>query len=568
MTTRTHTLLDQAVACLDEVLSGTALAGLSDGERVGVLVSAGAAFRRVEAVVVETLASTDGAGLAHAAGCRSENELVQRTLLTDVSGATRVGRVAGLVHREVGLTSGERLPARWPALREALLDGALSVAGFVAAVGPLERCRDRISVEERLGADEFLAEQARGVRLDADVDPDAGVDADADADADAEVARGPKPTPADLHVLAQALAALLDPDGAEPDDKNAQQHRGITIGRLKDGLRSIRGWLSPEVAAQLEVILDAINNPRGDGPPEPGVRFAPAGGNGDESDVRDTSSHTDSASAFHSDSDSDSDSDSTVSHSHSGDGHSSHGRRGDGRRGGGFDPVSEGLADTADPFNIDPRGVIDTRTAAQKRHDAFAAAIGVAARHASMPTVAGAAPTLVVTIDAKDLADGTGWAMLPGAHGHPFGHTPARVAAQTGCTGTIHRVIMDEGRIIALSTTQRVFTAHQRQAIIARDRECLIPGCHTPATWCEIHHVTEHARGGPTHTDNGVPLCYFHHRSLDGSGWEIRMTAGIPQIRGPAWWDPHQHWHTPTHNLPLRGRRRRSRSRRTSSRSA
>ncbi|WP_241797622.1 HNH endonuclease signature motif containing protein, partial [Microbacterium sp. C5A9] len=421
-----------------------------------MLVSAGAVFRRVEAVVVETLATTNGTDLAQAVGCRSENELLQRTLLTDVSAATRIGRVADLTHREVSLVSGDRLPARWPALREALLEGAVSVAGFLAAVGPLEKCRDRISVEERLGADEFLAEHARGAR-----DVDAGPDAP----------RGPKPTPADLHILAHALAAILDPDGAEPDDKNAQHHRGVTIGRLKDGLRSIRGWLSPEVAAQLEAIFDAINNPRGDGAPEPGVRFTPEGDNGDRGGSGDS-----------------------------------------GDAEGGFDPQSEGLPDTEDPFNCDPRAVIDSRSATQKRHDAFAAAIGIAARHRSMPTVAGASPTLVVTIDATDLAKGTGWARLPGAHGHPFAHTPACVAAQTGCTGTIHRVVMDEGRIISLSTTQRVFTAHQRLAIIARDRECLIPGCHTPATWCEIHHVTEHAHGGPTHTDNGVPLCYYHHR--------------------------------------------------------
>lgn len=252
MPTRTHALLVQAVSCLDEVLSGPGSAGLSDAERIDVLVTAGAAFRRVEAVVVETLATTSptGTDLAHAAGCRTENELLQRTLLTDVSGATRFGKVVGLVHRDMSPVSGERLPARWPALREALLDGALTVEGFLAAVAPLEKCADRITVEDRWDADGFLADQARGLR-DADAGPDAP--------------RGPKPTPAELHILAHALVAWLDPDGAEPKDQNAQHRRGVTIGRLKNGLRSIRGWLSPEVAAQLEAIFDAINNPKNTG---------------------------------------------------------------------------------------------------------------------------------------------------------------------------------------------------------------------------------------------------------------------------------------------------------------
>ncbi|WP_219722014.1 HNH endonuclease signature motif containing protein, partial [Microbacterium aurantiacum] len=138
-----------------------------------------------------------------------------------------------------------------------------------------------------------------------------------------------------------------------------------------------------------------------------------------------------------------------------------------------------------------------------------------------------------------------GWATIPGID-TPVAST---VATHTACTGTIQRVLFDEGRIIGISVTDRVFTVHQRRAIIARDKECLIPGCHVPATWCEIHHVTEHARGGPTHTDNGVPLCWHHHRTLDTSGWEIRTTNGIPQIRGPAWWDPARQWRTPRPTL-------------------
>ena len=127
------------------------------------------------------------------------------------------------------------------------------------------------------------------------------------------------------------------------------------------------------------------------------------------------------------------------------------------------------------------------------------------------------------------------------------------VAAHTACTGAIQRVLFDEGRIIGITTTDRVFTAHQRRAIVLRDKECLIPGCHVSASWCEFHHVVENARGGPTHTDNGVPLCWWHHRSLDTSGWEIRMVNGIPQIRGPAWWDPHQLWRTPRPTLDAHG---------------
>jgi len=499
MPSRTRSIVDQVVADLDRVLSDDALAGLSDAERVEVLRAAGAAFRRVEAVVVETIASGDAVDFPHSTGCRTQNELLQRTLLTDMRGARRVGAAVDLVRRDVNLVSGDRLPARWPALREAMLDGALSVAGMLAATEPLEKIAHRIGVDDRLDADICLARAARGIRPDPEAGPGDEIE-------------GPAPTIDELTLLAETLAVLLDPDGDEPGDEPARR-RGITLGRVRDGLRSIKGYLTPDVAAQFELILDAMNNPKGDGPPSRGVVFTVDSDDGDAADV-----------------------DLEGGDSAGGDPAGGDPAGGDAADG----DAADGDVDD-DPYNSDPRGVIDDRTAAQKRHDALAAALAIAARHRDMPTLGGAAPVLVVTVDAKDLAEGTGRASVSGA----WGQLPVSVAAHVGCAGAIQRVAFEEGRIIAITTTDRVFTVHQRRAIIARDRECLIPGCHVSASWCEIHHVTEHAKGGPTHTDNGVPLCWWHHRSLGKSGWEIRMNDGVPQVRGPAWWDPDQRWRTP-----------------------
>ncbi|WP_336642266.1 HNH endonuclease signature motif containing protein, partial [Microbacterium sp. USHLN272] len=144
----------------------------------------------------------------------------------------------------------------------------------------------------------------------------------------------------------------------------------------------------------------------------------------------------------------------------------------------------------------DPSGMVDGRSRAQKQHDALAAVLGIAARHSDMPSLGGAAPTLVVSVTAEDYASGRGWAHVDGIDA-PVSLTTAR---HTACGGSIQRVTSDPtGRIIGIDSTDRVFTAHQRRAITLRDRECLIPGCHVPAAWCEIHHVTEHSRGGPTH---------------------------------------------------------------------
>ncbi|MDQ0649439.1 hypothetical protein QFZ53_003635 [Microbacterium natoriense] len=494
----TVSALARVATDLRAVLSDDALAGLSDAERAEALRGAGEVSRLVDAVVVEAVASAE-VEFGHRFGCRGMNELLQRALLTDAPSASKFTRAAGLVARDVNLVSGERLPARWPALRDALLDGAVGIPGLLAATAPIEYARARIGTDERLWVDEVLAGHARGLRdteatdgAAQELEEDAAGDTDPSVEADADTAAGgkqpgPPATADDLRHLASTLAMILDPDGAEPTDRDAQQGRFLNLGRLQKGAHRLVGNITPEVAAQLQQIFDAFNNPKVGGAPAPGVAFTETAGD-----------------------------------------------------------------DEVDEFNVDPRNVIDPRTPGQKRHDALAAALGIAARHEEMPSLGGAAPTLVVHVDAKDLAAGTGWATLPG-NGAPV---PLSVAAHTACTGAVQRVLFDEGRIVGITTTDRIFNAHQRRAIVARDRECLIPGCHVPASWCEIHHVTEHARGGPTHTDNGVPLCWWHHRSLDHSGWEIRMNDGIPQIRGPAWWDPAQRWRTPRHSTPAKPARR------------
>ncbi|GEB96082.1 ATP-binding cassette domain-containing protein [Microbacterium lacticum] len=118
-----------------------------------------------------------------------------------------------------------------------------------------------------------------------------------------------------------------------------------------------------------------------------------------------------------------------------------------------------------------------------------------------LPTIGGHAPTLVVSVAESDLASGAGYAHADGC-AQPVSGSVARHIA---CGGVIQRIVSrSNGRIVAIGTEERVFNRHQRRAIALRDGGCVIPGCATPAGWCEIHHVTEHARGGPTHTDNGT----------------------------------------------------------------
>ncbi|PKI90187.1 HNH endonuclease [Actinomycetales bacterium SN12] len=464
---------------LAERVRADLIPGLSDDQLMAVLRAAGEGQRRLDAIVLETVAELEArsAGLRDERlttrqGCRNTNELLQRVLGVDARDGARIVTGSAAVRRHTDTTSGAPLPARWPALRDALLDGRIGLGGMLAATGPVERAGARISDIDRLRADAELAAHACGEVSD---DPDAADDLPGDHAS----RRGPAATPEDLGILSRVIVTYLDPDGAEPARRRAMRERAVTLGKTRDGLVPLRGALLPEVAGQLQRLFDAYLSPHVDGPPPPGVHFAPSDGELDADE---------------------------------------------------FDTEWEGLVP------------LDTRTRAQKQHDALAAMLGIAARHDEAPTLGGAAPTLVVSVTAADLVSGSRWAHVDGID-EPV---PVSVANHTACAGGVQRVLFDEhGRIVGISTSGRIFTAHQRRAITLRDRECVIPGCHVPATWCEIHHVREHARGGPTHTDNGVALCWFHHHTIDTSEWDIRVVDGLPEIRGPAWWDRERRWRRP-----------------------
>jgi hypothetical protein len=178
----------------------------------------------------------------------------------------------------------------------------------------------------------------------------------------------------------------------------------------------------------------------------------------------------------------------------------------------------------------------DPRTDLQKRHDILHTIVDTMARSGQTPTIGGAAPTVLVSVRADDLRHNQGAGHIDGAS------TPIsmRVVKQYACTGGTQPVVIDEhGAIISLGSPQRTFTPQQRKAITLRDGGCVIPGCKIPAGWCEIHHVIPYQDGGPTHTSNGVLLCWFHHRTIDTSGWLIKMIRGAPYLKPPPWleWD-------------------------------
>jgi hypothetical protein len=67
---------------------------------------------------------------------------------------------------------------------------------------------------------------------------------------------------------------------------------------------------------------------------------------------------------------------------------------------------------------------------------------------------------------------------------------------------------------------------YQRRAVIARDRRCAVAGCGVRAQACQVHHIKPRSQGGTTSLNNLVLLCPFHHLiAIHRWGWTIALNG-------------------------------------------
>jgi hypothetical protein len=62
-----------------------------------------------------------------------------------------------------------------------------------------------------------------------------------------------------------------------------------------------------------------------------------------------------------------------------------------------------------------------------------------------------------------------------------------------------------------------------RRAVILRDQHCRFPGgCDQPAAGCEVHHLRHRKDGGPTSVKDCALFCFFHHQIVIHQwGWTV-----------------------------------------------
>ncbi len=172
----------------------------------------------------------------------------------------------------------------------------------------------------------------------------------------------------------------------------------------------------------------------------------------------------------------------------------------------------------------------DTRSEAQRNHDAFLAGLrgllasGGLGRHNGLPV------SIVVTTTLKDLEAATGKALTAGG-------TLVPMSDVIRWAGHAHHylAIFDNGRPLALYHTKRLASPAQRIMLYARDRGCTKPGCDAPAYHSQVHHVKGWQATRRTDIDDLTLACGPDNR-LAEKGWTTRTNA-----RGETEWLPPPH---------------------------
>jgi hypothetical protein len=162
----------------------------------------------------------------------------------------------------------------------------------------------------------------------------------------------------------------------------------------------------------------------------------------------------------------------------------------------------------------------DTRSPAQRNHDAVKAAgrallaAGQLGQHNGLPV------TVIVSTTLQDLESGSGQAVTAGGTLLPMSDV-IRMASHAHH----YLAIFDKHTRcpLYLGRTRRTASPGQRIMLHAKDRGCTYPGCTVPGYHCQAHHATtDWAAGGLTNIDDLTLACGPHNRLVTEHGWTTR----------------------------------------------
>ena len=233
-----------------------------------------------------------------------------------------------------------------------------------------------------------------------------------------------------------------------------------------------------------------------------------------------------------------------------------------------FDATDSAIIETAlrdfdvpDPLDENGNPIGEQRTVAQRKADALIAACQFAITHREGVTGnRRMLPHVSLIIDINELrasalrgaeisnhndldacAETHGWSAAEHAwftdtlnqhlqhHRHgtaaTYNHTEldAHAISLLTCDSVVQKILTADNQPLNMGREVRTATIPQRRAIIARDKHCRAPGCHTKPEHCDIHHIDHWINGGKTDVNRMVLLCGTHHRQFHRPGYRMEL---------------------------------------------
>ena len=177
---------------------------------------------------------------------------------------------------------------------------------------------------------------------------------------------------------------------------------------------------------------------------------------------------------------------------------------------------------------------VERRTPARRRLDAMVEIMRHHLDCQQAPDVRRPGAHLTVVTSASTLAGEPGGSPLDWG-GVISGETTRRLA----CDATVTPVTdSPQGQVLDVGRRTRTVNGGMWAALVVRDRCCAFPGCDTPTSRCDAHHITHWADGGPTSLTNLVLLCRYHHQRVLHAQHEDRWRVHIDEPTGRPVFDP------------------------------
>jgi len=210
------------------------------------------------------------------------------------------------------------------------------------------------------------------------------------------------------------------------------------------------------------------------------------------------------------------------------------------------DAASPGAeVDHTDPALITQAAQRDTRTTAQRNHDALPLLLSSLIDTEKLGSHRGMPVSTILTMRLQDLEELSGVATTATGGTIPIGGEALPLAEKS----RPYLEIFDHaGLPLHFGQTRRLASPAQRLALIAALRGCTRPGCDAPATLCAMHHVRDFSKNGPTDIDNLVWACDHCHSLINDTprGW--KTIALGPDSKHPG----RVAWIAPDHIDPTR----------------